>query len=219
MILPHNAKLGYHSFYYKGTREVEFSKIERDFSNVLEYADYVNAPRTLITKMFKTKSSNMYWINRRDKARLGLKSGLARVNLRSESKRYARYSRQTINPTSTAYSFTQKKFVQYYFGRINSVISANRGANFNNVAYNDISYKNWLSYSLKYVYLKSIRLTKVNQVKAEVIYAMKNGDRICSRTTYNLAQTYKGWKIISKQHNGCNYHSRKVLKRLAAYLP
>jgi len=221
MILPRNAKLGYHSFYYKYSRQVELSKIQEDFSSVLEYADYVNAPRRLITKMFQTKSSSMYWIKRRDKALLGLKSGLARVDLKGEPKIAARYAsrNQVRYPVARNYSFTQKKFVQYYFSRINSVISANRGANFNNVAYNDIHYKNWLTSSLKYAYLKSIRLTKINQVKTEVIYSMKNGDRICSRTTYNLAQTYRGWRIINKQHNGCNSHSRKVLKRLAAYLP
>jgi len=207
MILPENSRLGYHSFYYK-RNYVKPATIERDFANVIEYASIVGTPSSILVKMFKTKSSNMYWVKNSDRALLGIKRGLT-IN-----KSYHTAKVQKHN------YLTQVSYVKNYFNNINYVLRASRGSSFNNsVAYDDISYKDWLSATLKYVHLKRVKLISQNQVEAEVIYSMKNGKRVCSKNIYDLTQNNRKWKILSKQHRGCNYKSRRELKKLAAYLP
>jgi len=216
MILPDSAKLGYHSFYYN-QNFVQPSTMQRDLANVLDYASIVGTPSSLLVKMFKTKSSNMYWVREQDRALLGLKRGLENTTTRLYN---TTIKTSSSHVNSSQYSYlTQTSYVKNYFNKINSVITASRGSSFNNVAYNDISYKDWLSSTLRYVHLRSIKLVSVNQVEAEVVYSMKNGKRICSKNIYDLTQNYSGWKILSKQHRGCNYKSRRELKKLAAYLP
>ena len=121
---------------------------------------------------------------------------------------------------NSTYGLTQTNYIKYYISKINSVITANRGITFNNeVALNDSSYQNWLSSSLKYVFLRKTKLVTRNVVEAEVVYALKNGKRICSKNRYKLIQNSNGWKITTKRHRACNYKSRKILKRIASYLP
>jgi len=215
MILPSNSKLGFHSFYYRNSNYVKMSKVEADLSNVLNYANYVGAPTSLMAKMFNTDSTSMYWVNRRDKRMLGIVSGLRRVNFSNKYASNKRYYRET-----TTYGMTQTSYIKQYISRINTAISANRGMVFNNeVALNDGSYQSWLSRNLEYVYLKNVKLVKRNRVRAEVIYALRNGKRVCSRNTYNLGQNSSGWRILSSRHQACNYSSRKILKRIGRALP
>ena len=218
MILPRSSKLGFHSFYYRNSDYVRLSKVEADLSNVLNYANYVGAPTSLVAKMFNTKSSSMYWVNRRDKKMLGIVSGLKRVSF---SNKYAgnkiHYKKAT---TYSTYKMTQTTYIKDYFSKVNSAITANRGVVFGNeIALNDSSYQSWLSSKLRYAYLKNTKLIARNKVQAEVIYALRNGQRVCSRNIYHLAQNSYGWKIVSRSHRPCNYSSRKVLKRIGRTLP
>lgn len=226
MVLPDNAKLGFHSFYYRNRSYVKLSTIQKDLANVLNYANYVGAPTSLIAEMFNTKSSSMHWVTSYDKRLLKLRRGLPRVNFSTAKADKGRYYKRNVSKkeysryTSSNYGITQTKYIKSYISKINSVITANRGVIFNNeVALNDSSYQSWLSSSLKYVFLRKIKLISRNKVEAEVVYALKNGKRICSRNTYNLVQRSNGWKIITKQHKACNYKSKKILKRIASYLP
>ena len=227
MILPNNSKLGFHSFYYRNMNYVKLSTIQKDLANVLNYVDYVGAPTSLIAEMFNTKSTSMHWVTNYDKRLLKVQRGLYRVNFSTANVNKSRYyKRSTPNKQykrynrSNTYGLTQTKYVKYYISKVNSIVTANRGVIFNNeVALNDSNYQGWLYNNLKYVYLRKTKLTNKNKVEAEVIYAFKNGQRICSKNTYNLFQNNTGWKIASKQHIACNYKSRKLLNKIKQALP
>ncbi len=224
MILPNSAKLGFHSFYYRNKSYVKLSTIQKDLANVLNYASYVGAPTSLIAEMFNTKSNSMHWVTSYDKKLLNIKRGLPKSNLsvakNSMSRYYKRKKSVQKHNINRTYSLNQTKYVKYYISKINSLISANKGVVFNNeTALNESSYQSWLSSSLKYVFLRKTKLIKRNIVEAEVVYALKDGTRICSKNRYNLTESSNGWKIRSKQHKACNYKSKKILKRIASYLP
>ncbi len=226
MILPQGSKLGFHSFYYRNEANVNLAIIQEDYAQVYNYATYVSAPSQIIAKMFKTKSNHMYWIKKSDRRLLGVRENLKNVSLYNryakaniQQKRANRYKKENIT-RAVNYSLTQTKYVKHYLSKINGVISANRGISFkDSTAMNSFTYRNWLSSQLKYVYLNRIKLKSVNVVDAEVIYALKNGQRVCSKNRYRLKQTLDGWRIVSKQHRACNYSSRKILKKIAYSLP
>lgn len=215
MILPRGSKLGFHSFYYKNEANVNLSVIQRDYANVYNYAAYVRAPSYIIAKMFKTNFNRMYWIKNRDRRYLGLKSNLANISLH----KYAKSSKENYYLRKSI-KIAQSNYVKSYFNKINSAIAAAKGMSLkDSTALNRYSYRNWLNSQLKYAYLKKIKPLSRNKVEAEVIYAFRNGARICSKNTYKLGQTTKGWRIISKSHRACSYKSKKILKKLAYYLP
>lgn len=226
MILPRGSKLGFHSFYYRNEANVNLSVIQEDYAHVYNYATYVAAPSYIIGRMFKTKSNQMYWVKRRDRNILGLRDNLRNVSFYNRyAKAYSktkpkRVSFKTRATKPISYNLTQTKYVKYYLGKINAVISANRGISFrDSTAMNSLSYQSWLSNQLKYVYLNKIRLKSSNIVDAEVIYALKNGQRVCSKNRYTLRQDLDGWHIVTKQHRACNYRSRRILKKIAYSLP
>lgn len=217
MILPRGSKLGFHSFYYKNEANVKLSTIQRDYANVYNYAAYVRAPSYIISKMFKTNYNKMYWVKSSDRRYLGLKDNLANISLR----RYAKNSGYKRDyAIRKRIKLAQSSYVKRYFNKINSVITAAKGMSLkDSTALNRYSYRNWLSSQLKYAYLKKLKPLSRNKVEAEVIYGFRNGARICSKNTYRLGQTAKGWRIISKTHRACKRKYRKVLKKLAYYLP
>jgi len=224
MILPRGSKLGFHSFYYRNEANVNLSVIQEDYANVYNYATYVSAPSYIIGKMFKTKSNQMYWVKRSDKNILGVRSSLRNVSFYNRyakaytKKRKVNFKSRATKPIS--YNLTQKQYVKYYLGKINAVISANRGISFrDSTAMNSFTYQSWLSSQLRYVYLNKIRLRASNIVDTEVIYALKNGQRVCSKNRYTLRQDLDGWHIVTKQHRACNYRSKKILKKIAYSLP
>jgi len=213
MILPSNAKLGYHSFYYKDRTKVAYQKIERDISYLIKYFNYVKAPISLITKALDTNSNNMYWITRDNNHYLPLKNGL---NIYSASNVYKRRM-----VTGSIYSQSKISYIKNYFNTVNMVIKANKGYYYNNktIALNSRGYNNWLSANLRYAYVEKVFRKKNNQVDAKVIYMLRNGERACSQNSYYMKQTIKGWTISSKRIKPCNRHSRKVLRKIKNMLP
>jgi hypothetical protein len=176
--------------------------------------------------MLNTDPKHLYWISNNDRSHYSIRVGYNRISFKNHSMK--RVAQRTVKsyirsapPSSTSKNLlNQKTYIRYYLSKINTLISANRGAYFkDNVALNDIYNKNWLETNLNYVYVKSIKLSKTNRVEAKVIYALKNGKRICSVNSYNLFQNNNGWSINSKSHKGCNHSSRKLLKRYASLLP
>ena len=232
LVLPYSSKLGFHSFYYRNSNYVKTTTVQRDLANVLNYASYVDAPTSLMAEMFNTKSSNMHWVNSNDRATLNLKTDLVKRRIAFPSQNKSRYYKREykkykrVQPviqvpvTRTAYSMTQSGYIKNYIGQINSIITANRGEVFNNnVALNDSSYQGWLSNHLRYMYLRKTKLLSRNRIEAEVIYALTNGKRICSKNQYSLQQSDSGWKILSKSHRACNHRSRKEINRIGRSLP
>jgi len=221
MILPSSSRLGYHSFYYNDGNYVRLNKVQKDTSKILSYTNYVNAPNYLVVKIFDTESKDIYWINHRDRYALGLKYGLGRLsfyNSNSNSKSKTKITSTNIN----YYKQSATDYIKQYIGTINSLLTSNRGLEFNNSYYalNSIDYKGWLAQNLKYMYLKNIKQKNYNRVSAKIIYALKNGIRVCSNNIYYLTKTYNsGWKILSKEHQACNYKSSKVLKKITRALP
>ena len=219
MILPYGSQLGYHSFYYNNRRYVKLNKVQRDISNVLDYATYVDAPNSLMAKMFDTKSKDMYWINSQDRYALGIKHSFRRTSVASRARvsntsNYSSYSQ--TNYTTPLY------YVREYIGKINSLLAANRGLEFNSAQYamNSIDYNSWLTQNLRYMHLKTIKQINSYTVSARVVYALKNGQRVCSNNRYVLTKTYNNsWKILSKQHKACDRSSKKTLNRISRALP
>ena len=222
LILPRGSKLGYHNFYYKHRSYVNPSQVQRDLSTLMNYTRYVNAPSELVSKMLDTDSSHMYWISNYERNKYRLRIGYNRISFRNHKGTVNEYARGSIprSSSSSKYLLTQTSYVRYYFSKINTLISAYQGASFNNtVAYNDIYNKDWLSNNLKYVFIKNLKLKKANRVEAKVIYALKNGKRICSLNRYNLYQNNNGWSIVSKSHKACNHSSQKIIRKFASLLP
>ncbi len=227
MILPKNSKLGFHSFYYRNSNQVKLSTMQKDLASVLSYADYVQAPRQIITEMFQTKYTSMHWTTRRDRRLLRIRRGLPTVNFIASNSNKSRYYkrnaptyRQKVARNQKQYGITQVEYVKRYINKVNSVLNANNGVVFNNeVALNDSSYQGWLSTSLKHIYVRKTKLISINKVEAEIVYSLRNGKTVCSRNTYNLIQNSNGWKIATKQHRACNYSSKRVLNRIGRSLP
>ncbi len=210
MILPYGSKLGFHNFYYKDRSYVRTSVIEKDFGSIISYANEVNAPTSILAKMFNTKFTSMHWVNAHERKILGLKRGLPKVKLAINKK--------VINKNS--YYFTQKQYVKNYLNKMNKIIQANRGIYFNNeTAYNDAGYQSWLISNLKYIYVKSIKLVRTNKVVAKVIYTFRNGQRFCSKNNYYLTKNRYGWKIYAKTHKPCSRRYRHLLNKYASILP
>lgn len=227
MILPRNAKLGFHSFYYRNSNHVKLSTMQKDLASVLSYADYVQAPRRIITEMFQTNYTSMHWTTNRDRRLLRIQRGLPAVSFTASNSNKSRYYKRvtpkykyTVARNEKQQGITQIEYVKRYINKINSVLNANSGVVFNNeVALNDSSYQGWLSSSLNKIYVRKMKLISIDKVEAEVVYALKNGKRVCSRNTYNLMQNSNGWKIATKQHKACNYSSKRVLNRIGRSLP
>lgn len=226
LILPRGSKLGFHKFHYRNRSYVNPAQVQSDMGALMSYVNYINAPRSLVTKMLNTDPKHLYWISNNDRSHYSIRVGYNRISFKNHSiKRVAQrtvksYIRSTPPSSTSKYLLNQKTYIRYYLSKVNTLISANRGAYFrDNVALNDIYNRNWLETNLNYVYVKSIRLSKTNKVEAKVIYALKNGKRICSNNSYNLFQNNSGWSINSKSHKGCNHSSRKLLKRYASLLP
>ena len=232
LILPYSSKLGFHSFYYRNSNYVKTTTVQRDLANVLNYASYVDAPTSLMAEMFNTKSSNMHWVNSNDRTILNLKTDLVkrRVSFSNHTKsKYHKRERKKHKRTMPAiqepvtqitHSMTQSGYIKNYIGQINSIITADRGRVFNNsIALNDSSYQSWLSSHIRYMYLKKTKLLSRNKIEAEVVYALTNGKRICSKNRYSLLQSNSGWKILSKSHRACNHRSRKTINKIGRSLP
>ena len=224
-ILPLGSKLGLHKFYYKKSY-VSQTQINRDYTNLINYAKYVNAPTSLISKMLNTEPETFYWVTNRDRRNYNFRSRYRNISFRKHTKVASSESiiknNRIVPPTSNSsrYLLTQRSYIRYYLSKVNTYLSANRGAYFNNnIALNDIYHKDWLSQNLNYVYIKNIVLTRANKVKAKVIYSLKNGTRVCSDNTYSIYQNNNGWSIKSKTHKGCDHKSRKILKQYATLLP
>jgi len=214
MILPSNALLGYHSFYYKNGNYVRLNRVQKDISGVLNYASYVGAPNYLMAKMFDTDSKRMYFINNQDRRALGIKRGL---KIKSYNRRYA--SADNINVVNRD---SAENYIKKYLKSYNNLIASNSG-NFyssDNIALNSNGYKSWLSKNLRYIHLEHIRERSYNNVEAKVIYSLRNGKRICSINRYNLQKTYnRGWIITSKQHIACSTKNRRLLRKISKALP
>ena len=197
MILPTRSKLGFHSFYYKNSKYVSSEKVLQDFSYLIKYFHYVNAPEYLLTKMLDTNSNNMYWITQRNNRFLPLKRGLKLSYASLSNKKIDRYKHKNIYNSKV-------EAIKNYFGTINLAIKANSGYSSRYVALNSTAYNNWLSRNLKYIYIKKIKLLKHNRAKVSVIYMLNNYQRICTNNTYRLKRIKGGWSIASKQINLCS---------------
>jgi len=221
MILPRGSKLGFHSFYYRNSDKVRLSTMQKDLANVLSYADYVQAPSRIITEMFQTNYNSMHWTTSRDRKLLRIKRGLPKVNFTASANRRINTQNRVYRVTTKRHQgVTQIEYVKHYLNKVNSLLNSNNSIVFNNeVALNDSSYQGWLSSSLNKLYVKRTKLKSIDKVEAEIIYVLKNGKTICSKNTYNLTQNSYGWKIASKQHRACNYHSKKILNRIGRSLP
>ena len=225
-ILPRGSKLGFHQFYYNNRVYVNASQVQKDLINLMNYVKYVNAPSSLITKMMQTNAQSLYWISNRDRRAYRFRIGYNNISFKNHT-RYAQKepiirNNRVVAPSSNAsrYLLTQTSYIRYYLSKVNTYISANRGAFFNNnIALNDIYHKGWLSQNLNYVYIKKIKLTRTNKVEAKIIYSLKNGKRVCSYNTYTLYQSNNGWSINNKTYKGCDHTSRKILKKYASLLP
>jgi len=207
MILPHNAKLGYHSFYYKNSLFVSSQKMQEDLSKLLNYFSYVNAPSTLLTKMLNTKSSNMYWITQRHNRYLTLQKGLENYN-----NKFAKI--ENTNKYSRANS--KLETIKKYFNLVNSAIGSYRNRYY--VALNSNSYNLWLAKNLKYVFLKNIKVLKKNRIKTKVEYIFNNYTKICSNNIYKMRHSRYGWEIVSKSIRPCN-KKIKLSKNILNNLP
>lgn len=225
-IVPLGSKLGFHQFYYNNRVYVNASQVQRDLNSLMNYTRYVNAPSSLVAKMMQTNANKLYWITNQDRRLYRFKSGYRNISFRNHS----RYANRTpiiknnhlVAPSSSTsrYLLTQTSYIRYYLSKVNTYLSANRGAYFNNnIALNDIYHKDWLSRNLNYVYIKKIKLSRANKVEAKVIYSLKNGKRVCSNNTYNLFQNNNGWIISNKTYKGCDHNSRKILRKYASLLP
>ena len=223
MILPRGSKLGFHSFHYRNRRYVTASRIQADLANLMSYIDYVNAPRSLVTKMLKTDANSVYWIPNYERRSLGLLSALDRLSFRSHYRKTNNRVSQQFNTSPkrpSGYPLTQTDYIRYYFSKINAILSADRNAYYSdNIALNDISGNSWLKHNLKYVFIKYIKLLSANQVESKVIYALQNGQRICTYNRYRLYQSNNSWKIESKRYKACSHSSRKALRKFASLLP
>ncbi len=225
-IIPYGSKLGFHQFHYNNSIYVNASQVQRDLSSLMNYTRYVNAPNALVTKMMQTNANRLYWISNRDRRRYHFRSEYRNISFKNPS-RYASSvpvikNNHLIAPFSGAsrHLLTQTSYIRYYLSKVNTYLSANRGAYFNNnIALNDIYHKDWLSRNLNYVYIKKIKLSRANKVEAKVIYSLKNGKRVCSYNTYNLYQNNNGWIISNKTYKGCDHNSRKILRKYASLLP
>ncbi len=216
MILPSNAQLGFHSFYYS-KKKMNVEKVQKDMSKILRYASYVNTPSSLLANMFSTTSKHIYWIRGDDRIVLNIKRGLRKLKIRSTKANSKSNKYRSVSNRKKA-----TKYVKEYISKINSYLYANRGLKFRNssYAYNNLNYNSWIGHKLRYIKLKSIKLKSHNRVEAKVIYSLKNGQRICATNTYKLSKNYKHrWKILNKKTVGCNYRSRKILKKLNVALP
>ncbi len=214
LILPYGSKLGYHRFYYRNREYVSAASMGRDFASVLDYANYVNAPTSLLAKMFDTKFTNMHWIRGSERRLIGVIRGLPQVNF--GVKRYA----NRTNYNNNVYHFTQTDYVTNYISKMNKIIRANKGIIFDNeTAFNDSGYQSWISSNLRYISIKRIRLVRTDKVVADVVYTLRNGTRIYSKNTYYLTQNSRGWKIYAKRHQGKNRISRRILRRISSILP
>jgi hypothetical protein len=216
-ILPHSSKLGFHSFYYKNGNYVRLNKVQNDISNLLSYASYVGAPNYLMSKMFKTSSKKMYWVNRSDIRALNLKRGLSSLKFNNYAKN--RVKQHTYQPYEIN-RLNAVSFIKEYISKINNTITSHSGySNYSNVALNT-RYKGWLSNNLKYAHIKNIKQITSRKVEAKVVYSLKNGQVLCSTNVYNLTKTYNGnWKIINKTYKACSSRSKRTLKVLAKALP
>jgi len=220
MILPHSSRLGFHAFYYKNGNYVRLNKVQKDLSSLFSYTSYVGAPNYLMSKMFDTSSKKMYWVNRRDRRALNLKSGLNRLNF----SKYAQHKRENTTKYN-AYKVSTPhisavNYIKEYISKINNTILSNKGyTNYSNVALNS-RYKGWLSNNLKYAHIQKIKLLSENRVEAKVVYSLKNSQRLCSTNVYNLAKTYGGeWIIRNKTYKACSSKYKKTLNVLAKALP
>ena len=221
MILPRSASLGFHSFYYKNRNYVKLNKVQKDISNILNYASYVDAPNYLMAKMFDTNSDNMYWINYHDRKALNIKSGLSGVKLKKYVRKKSKKSKKYTQNYNNGYLQPAKAYVEEYISNINNMITSSRGLYFINqdTAFNN-QYVGWLNKNLQYIHIKKIKQISPYKVETKVIYSFYNGSRICSKNRYTLAKSYTGkWSIINKTYKGCNYKSRKLLKKVAKALP
>ena len=224
-IVPLGSKLGFHRFYYKSIY-IDASQIENDLISLMDYIRYVNAPSRLVSKMMQTSAKSFYWVPDRDKKIYNFKSAYKNISFRYHTRYTNRVPIQNNHRTTTSlnssarYLSARISYVRYYLRKVNTYINANNGIYINNeIAFNDIYHKDWLSRNLNYIYIKKIQLTRSNKVEAKVIYSFKNGKRVCSYNRYNLIHNSDGWIITSKSYKGCNYTSRQMLRKYAALLP
>ena len=218
--MPLGSKLGFHAFYYKNRTFVAPSQVQQDFSKLLSYTNYVNAPKTLVSKMLGTDAYNLYWINNHDRRNYNFISSYRNISFRIHTKYATNSSYDNQNDLAYSSYLNQTGYVRYYFSKINTYISSNKSAYYaSNVALNDITHKDWLSENLNYVFVKRIMQKRNNKVEAKVIYSLKNGLTICSYNNYNLYQTGHGWAISNKTYRGCDHKSRKILRNYAYLLP
>ncbi len=211
-ILPRNAKLGFHNFYYKNRTLVNATQFEQDLSNVMEYFAAVNAPQYIITKMFKTKYNHIYWV-RRSSSLLPFRS--LNVSLRPTYKA-KRYFSAVEEKTLTMSAFS---YIKSYFYQVNLAIQSSRSFYRNNVALNDRNYDYWLATHLNYVYVQKLKKYPRNRFEAKVIYSLKNGTRACAINTYYLGKNNYSWYIKGKKVSPCDRSSYYKIRSLTYRLP
>jgi len=208
MVLPYSSNLGFHSFYYKNGNYVKVTKVQHDLSNLLSYTNYVGAPSYLVTKMFKTNSHSMYWVNSTDRRALRIKSAIA-IN-----------SKRAYANSGVTYGSSASNFIKNYFAKLNNVLASNRGFDiYNTNALSSLRYKSWIHSNLAYSKLEGIKAISRNSVEAKVVYTLNSGKRLCSINRYKLAKKYNGWKIVRKSYKNCNNTSMRTLKKFAKALP
>jgi len=225
LILPRGSRLGFHKFYYRDRNYVSPVQVQNDMAELMSYTNLVAAPRSLVTKMLNTDPDHLYWVSNYERSSFNLRARYKRVKFDgSKSIAVKRRVNYPSSNNSYTYIFNPANYVKYYLSKINTLINSTRGAIFaNNIALNDIKFnkfnRNWLSNNLNYVYIQKLKQKRSNKIEAKVIYSLKNGQRICSNTTYNLYKGSNGWLISSKSHKGCDRKSRKLLSRYASLLP
>ncbi len=209
-ILPSNTKIGFHSFYYKNKNFVDTNQFRKDLNSIIDYFSYVNAPNKLMTKMLKTKPSNMFWITNRYHKKYLKTTRLSIENIQNSNPNINKYS---IN-NSSHFVISKQKAIKQYLNIINLAINSNNYLNNSEVAFNsNITYRNWLSKNLNYVSFRNIKILNNNRVKVYATYFLKNGQKVKSRNIYTLKKDQYGWKVFRKK-----IKPFKRYKRVARYL-
>ncbi len=201
-ILPNDAKLGYHKFYYKNKNYVTKSQYKSDYANLMQYFKSVHAPKYLIHKMMHTKSYQMFWVKRDSHILPFRKTTLF------HQKNY--YASKYENKKYSAFNY-----IASYFYKVNMAIKYANSFYQKAIAFNDRKYEYWLAKHLDFVYLKGLKRVSSSKIKAKVLYQLKNGKRACAINTYYLGNNGIDWYIRKKKITPCSHRS---YKKLAPYL-
>jgi hypothetical protein len=197
MILPRSSRLGYHDFYYKQVSRVNESIVRRDYDSVENYFHYVGAPTRLMNKMFKTDSSDMYWITHYSNPYLqNLKKKLPVRNRVA----YSYNNKTSYQKREKSHNSSQESTIKKYFKSVEIALNTPVRYSKNGIALNtETDYTHWLENNLKQIFVRSIKLINRNTVDARVVYVLKNGIKFSSKNRYKLAQNSRGWQVVSKR--------------------